>query len=309
MKKLAHRLVAHLRADWDPVVYGFTALGLAGLLYANYALDAFAWIEQDARPVWRLGVFAVYYGLPYAAVLGLQALRGRVELGVPGLTRALAIALFIVALANWFPYHHDLAALFPRPVRGYVVSVAWNLKSTLCWFLPLLLYWYLFDRSTDPTCYGLTLRGFDARPYLVGLAVVLPLSFWASFQPAFLEQYPTYKPGTAEVFLGVSPWLTTGLYELVYGFDFMFVELYFRGFLVIGMARWLGRSAVLPMVAMYAVLHFGKPLPETLGSIVGGYILGVFAHDSRSIAGGVMLHLGLAWSMEATAFLQHALRS
>jgi hypothetical protein len=308
VKKLAQQLIAHVRADWDPVLYGLTGLWLAALLYAHYGLGVFDQLEVGARPVVRLLPFVAFYGVPYGVVLGLLAWRGRIDRREPGLGRMLFVALGVVSVADWFPYHVDVADAVPPAVRSWVYALTWNLKSTLCWFTPVLLYWWAFDRQRDPTLYGVTLRGFDVRPYALCMAILVPLALWASFQPAFLAMYPTYRPGTAEAWLGVPAWITVLPYELVYGFDFAFVELYFRGFLVIGLARWLGRSAVLPMVAMYAVLHFGKPLPETLGSIVGGYILGVFAYESRSIAGGVVLHLGLAWTMEAVAFLQHALQ-
>ncbi|MCB9668809.1 MAG: CPBP family intramembrane metalloprotease [Alphaproteobacteria bacterium] len=308
MKKLAKQLIEHVREDWDPVLYGLTALWIAILVIANYGFDAFVAVDQDARAVWRILPFVGFYGIPYAVVLGLLFARGRVDTTTPGLWRALAVGLFVVSLADWFPYHRDVAAYFPGPLRVWVSAVAWNLKSTLCWFTPILAYWLAFDRRHDRTCYGITLKGFDAGPYLLCIGILVPLALWASFQPSFLQQYPTYRPGQAEVYLGVSAWWTVIPYELVYGFDFSFVELYFRGFLVIGLARWLGRSAVLPMVAMYAALHFGKPFAETIGSIIGGYILGVFAYNSRSIAGGIILHLSLAWTMEAAAFVQHSLQ-
>jgi len=58
------------------------------------------------------------------------------------------------------------------------------------------------------------------------------------------------------------------------------------------------------MVAAYAVLHFGKPLGESIGSIFGGYILGIIALYSRNIWGGVFVHGGIALLMEIFAFLQ-----
>lgn len=70
------------------------------------------------------------------------------------------------------------------------------------------------------------------------------------------------------------------------------------------MAHLLGRGTVLPMVVVYAFLHFGKPLGECIGSIFGGYLLGILALHSRSLWGGVVLHLGVAWLMEGAAFLQ-----
>jgi len=92
-------------------------------------------------------------------------------------------------------------------------------------------------------------------------------------------------------------------YEFFYLTDFLNTELLFRGFLVIGVSKYLGKDSILPMVAAYAVLHFGKPLGETISSVFGGYLLGVLAYYSKNIWGGVILHITLAGSMEFFAFL------
>jgi membrane protease YdiL (CAAX protease family) len=108
----------------------------------------------------------------------------------------------------------------------------------------------------------------------------------------------------AHQYLGVPKWVTVLFFELVYGWDFVATEWIFRGFFVIGMASVMGPRAVLPMVVTYAFLHFGKPLGETIGSVFGGYILGVIALRTGSIWGGIAIHLGVAWLMEIAAFLQ-----
>ena len=71
------------------------------------------------------------------------------------------------------------------------------------------------------------------------------------------------------------------------------------------MASVLGKDAILPMVATYAFLHFGKPMAETIGSIFGGYILGIIALQTRSIIGGVIIHMGVAIAMDLAAYIQH----
>jgi len=311
MKKLAKQLIDFVREDFDWGVYLGTALLITALMVANYKYGLFSGVRVGRRSPTQLFELMLFYGLPWGSVLLLQAARGRLKTdGEPldlGFFRMAAAALFIVSFVDWFPYHHDLVKLFPPEMARWVRSITWNLKSTLCWLTPMALFWLAFDRKRGvPFLYGFTPRGFDMKPYLVCLSVIGPLVAWASFQPAFLQTYPTYKPWFGvETYLGVHPLVTVLPYELVYGFDFSFVEMFFRGFLVIGLAKWLGRNAILPMVAMYAVLHFGKPFPETIGSIFGGYILGVFALRSKSILGGIMLHLGMAWSMEAAAFIQH----
>jgi membrane protease YdiL (CAAX protease family) len=81
------------------------------------------------------------------------------------------------------------------------------------------------------------------------------------------------------------------------------VELCFRGFFVIGMSSILGREAVVPMAVFYCTIHFGKPGLEAVSSLFGGYILGAVTYQTRSIWGGVIVHMGLAWMMELAAYL------
>jgi membrane protease YdiL (CAAX protease family) len=49
------------------------------------------------------------------------------------------------------------------------------------------------------------------------------------------------------------------------------------------------------------MVHFGKPLPEVLGAVVAGLVLGAMALRTRSIWGGVAVHLGVAWTMDLLA--------
>ena len=67
-------------------------------------------------------------------------------------------------------------------------------------------------------------------------------------------------------------------YELAYGWNFISIELLFRGFLVIGMVKLMGRHAILPMIVVYSFIHFGKPAGECISAIFGGYILGIIAY-------------------------------
>ena len=47
-------------------------------------------------------------------------------------------------------------------------------------------------------------------------------------------------------------------YELSYGSDFIGIELFFRGFLVLAFVKWAGKDAILPMALFYCTIHFGK---------------------------------------------------
>ena len=70
------------------------------------------------------------------------------------------------------------------------------------------------------------------------------------------------------------------------------------------MMKFLGKGSVYPMVALYCFYHFGKPWGEAASSIIGGYILGVISLYTRSIFGGVLIHIGIAWMMELVAAIQ-----
>ena len=150
---------------------------------------------------------------------------------------------------------------------------------------------------------GLTLRGFNPRPYFFLLLLLIPLIVLASTQPDFLRFYPKVKNLAFLNGYAHPIWFWKLLYELSYGLDFLSIELFFRGFLVIGLARYAGTNAILPMAAFYCTIHFGKPLGECISSFFGGLILGVLAARTRSILGGLMVHLGLAWMMEIGGWL------
>lgn len=187
-------------------------------------------------------------------------------------------------------------------VSRWIHSCVSNLGSFATVIVPLYLI-YAVVRHFKPELYGLKLNGANVKPYLWMTLFMMPLIYVASFQPDFLETYPTYTNYHEYRFLGTAQWVTAGIYELCYGFDFLSVELFFRGFMVVALSKFVGREAILPMVAVYCFLHFGKPMGETISSIFGGYILGILAYSSRNIYGGLIAHLGVAWGMEYMAFL------
>jgi hypothetical protein len=110
------------------------------------------------------------------------------------------------------------------------------------------------------------------------------------------------------VAFGLTNEVRSFIFTLCYSSGFVAVELLFRGALAIAMFQLMGTRAVLPMAAFYCAFHFGKPLGEAIGSIIGGYLLGVLAIHGRSISGGILVHLGVAMLMEVAGHLHHALR-
>jgi hypothetical protein len=191
----------------------------------------------------------------------------------------------------------------PPQIYYFSARVFDRLVSLFTNVLPLFILWKITQQPKD-NFYGLTLKGGTLKPYFLMIALMLPLLVWASYQPDFLRQYPTYRDYGATAFLQIPEWVTVLIYEIGYGSDFISVELFFRGFLVIGMVSIIGKKAILPMAVLYCFVHFGKPFGEALSSFFGGYILGVLAYYTRNIFGGLIVHLGIAWLMEILAFGQ-----
>lgn len=182
----------------------------------------------------------------------------------------------------------------------YTYKIIKNLINIPFIIIPSLIFYYYHKNYNN--FYGLTAK-FDLKPYLILLIIVIPFIFLASRMESFSNYYPMYPRSAASAVLEIPEIYLILIFEFFYAWNFVTVEFVFRGFLVIGMARILGKQAIMPMVVLYCVYHFGKPAGEAISSIFGGYILGIIAYYSRSIAGGVILHIGIALSMEIFGFL------
>ena len=175
----------------------------------------------------------------------------------------------------------------------------------------LFLIWRGFD--SDQPFYGLSKKNsacrqarFKWKPYILMLLSMVPLIAAASTQPDFLAMYPKIKSvlhidHTIHLSL-----LHKLLFELSYGSDFLGIEIFFRGFLVLAFMKWVGMDAILPMACFYCTIHFGKPLGECISSYFGGILLGIVVYNTRSIYGGLIVHLGIAWLMEIGGYIGNA---
>ena len=92
-------------------------------------------------------------------------------------------------------------------------------------------------------------------------------------------------------------------YELCYGSEFLGVEFFFRGFLVLSLIRICGQQSLLPIACFYCTIHFGKPVAEAISSLAGGLLLGIISYHTRSIRGVLIIHLGIAWMMEIIGWI------
>ena len=165
-------------------------------------------------------------------------------------------------------------------------------------FIVLMLC--IFRKLTDGRfgLFGLKRSSKYLRVYGLVFVLLLPMFLLVSFTPQFLNFYPKMDIASFDGAMGWEHWQLIGLFELFYANDFIGVEGMFRGALVIGMARWLGCRAVLPMALAYMCIHLGKPDLELCSSVIGGYILGILAWRTHHLWGGIIIHLGIAMFFE-----------
>ncbi|MFT6210698.1 MAG: hypothetical protein ACJAYA_001122 [Bacteroidia bacterium] len=153
--------------------------------------------------------------------------------------------------------------------------------------------------------YGFRADWKTLKPYFFVLAIVAPLIISASFFPDFQKAYPQYKPWDYKEVFDLRIGQRAAIFEMCYSTGFVAVEAIFRGALAITMVKIMGPRAVLAMASFYCVFHFGKPAGEAVGAFFGGYALGVLAIHSRSVLGGLIVHLGVAMLMETMGYLHH----
>jgi len=307
MKKIFSYFIDFHKTYFQRKLFLIALFYIALLVTFNYIFDfEDSYIDMLPNHFRVIGYF-LYHCSAYYGILFIIWIFGKEKLK---LTRTFwlksLIGFLILGVDNSYSsWIHVVRELAPAQTVVFYNKLIVNSIGLLLMFLPLLIMKQFFDRGEKTGVYGLTFSKVDFKPYWIMLLIMVPLIYAATYLPDFLDYYPTYKrTGGARFaeYYSISESWVIALYETFYIGDFIFTELFFRGFLVIGMAKLLGKNAILPMAASYCVLHFGKPMGEAISSIFGGYILGIIALYSRNIWGGVFVHGGIAGLMELFAF-------
>lgn len=200
----------------------------------------------------------------------------------------------------------------PDSVKPFQSSELWKdcfpndrLSDLANWVLVLFTFYFavpvlvikLFFRE-NLSDYGLKWKGAFKNYwiYLAMLCVMIPLVAFFSTTASFQARYPFYDLSPGEK-LFPNLWIWEGLYLL----QFFALEFFFRGFMVHGLKDRFGIYSVLVMTIPYCMIHFGKPLPETVAAIIAGIVLGVLSLRTRSVLLGVCIHYSVGLMMDLAA--------
>lgn len=176
----------------------------------------------------------------------------------------------------------------------------WNLVLTISYLLiPIFIIKIIFKEPLKN--YGLNFNNglSDYKLFLIMLVIMIPVVFAISFNSNFQAKYPFYQLNQNETIN-----YKFVIWELEYFFQFFTLEFFFRGFLLHGLKNRFGYYSVFIMTIPYCMIHFTKPMPEAIASIIAGIVLGTFALRSRNIWLGVFIHCSIAITMDVFALWQ-----
>jgi len=236
--------------------------------------------EADSRPDWRpliallvttLVLLGVHY-LKFATVF--EAVMQGV-LGDEAFIKLRQYQYFALFAELWWGLCH---------LVGYVI-------------VPILVIKFLFkERIRD---YGFAWNQTNRYlPWCIFIAaLVVSFAYFASYRSDFLNHYPFYGLAQRSI-------VDLLMWECIYIAQFLFLEFFFRGFLLHSCHRRFGATALFVMIVPYVMIHFSKPWLEASGALLFGLVLGIIAMRSHSIWGGVFVHTSVALAMDIMALVQ-----
>jgi membrane protease YdiL (CAAX protease family) len=166
--------------------------------------------------------------------------------------------------------------------RYYPLDIDFPRATQLIYYLliPLAAGWLLFrDKPWD---YGIRIGRWKSSIILtaVCLAAMALILYGTGKMPEFRSYYQMYNIDWPELLLNHS------LYMFAW-------EFLFRGYMLFGLEKSIGRSAIFVQTIPFVLLHLDKPFLETLACIPGGFILGYIAYRTRSFLPCFIIHFGI----------------
>jgi len=180
------------------------------------------------------------------------------------LVAVVSISTLVLVLKHYYPLNID----FPQAHLIYYLLIP-------------LAAGFLFFRD-KPWDYGIRIGRWKPAIILtvVCLAVLSLIIYAASKMPEFRAYY--YEPG-----IDWPEWIFKwSLYMFAW-------EFLFRGYMLFGLEKSIGKSAIFVQTIPFVLLHFGCVFWETLACIPQGFIFGYIAYRTRSFLPCFIIHIGI----------------
>lgn len=247
------------------------------IAYFSWLRDFFPKKKEDLRPLWIFIIAAICLtGINFLSISSSN------KLFTPILNSFNSNAGGRLSHWLWSHPEHELNQL-----------IYWSIWSSFFYFVvPGCIIKFIWKEKLSD--YGFKIKGaLNGWPIYVGMfLIIIPCVIFVSYEKGFQATYPFYEP-PRENFMGKML-----VWEIFYAMQFITLEFFFRGFMVHGLKHKLGIYAIFAMVVPYCMIHFTKPLPECLGSIIAGIVLGTLSYKYKSVILGACIHISVAISMD-----------
>lgn len=300
MKKIVNYLLDFLKT-LKPIylLVLMTIMSLCVFVEYKFHIEQ-SYISIHDGKIVQIPLYMLFYGFPFFLAYLLYGLfYNKMDIFLLQRFWILSLlALLVYSFRCYFHVYESLAYKYPSPqFQLYCLYLIKQIGQGLLLFVPTFFIWFFMEKKHQQL-FGFRHKGVDLKPYFLILILMIPIIGLAATQDSFTNFYPlvSHIPNIqSNTLLGK---IQIIVYEFFYAFDFFSNEFFFRGFLILAFARIVGKAAILPMTCWYVFIHFGKPVGETISSFFGGLILGLIAYETRSIYGGAIVHIGIAFMMD-----------
>lgn len=242
MKQIWNYLNKYIQEHFHLGLYLSVALFLTLCTYFNFAYDfEDSIVDSYQKTLWHWFYMTLFMGFPFLAICVLLYVfdANRTWLRSKEFWLLFLFGFVLLGFSRTLYFHYSLIDHLDVIDYRFARKVMWRGKTFFTIFIPLMLFYYGYENKKDESqsWYGLTLRQIDFKPYGVLLLLVVVGIGLASFMSDLTNYYPRYIPSGGDKFAAqhdLAGWIPMLIYEGVYGANFLNVELFFRGFLVIG---------------------------------------------------------------------------
>ncbi len=181
------------------------------------------------------------------------------------LIAVVSISTLVLVLKYYYPLNID----FPR-------------ATELIYYLLIPLAAGLLIFRDKPWDYGIRIGRWKSAVVLtlVCLAAMALILYGAGKMPEFRSYYHRNAIDWPELLLN----------HALYMFAWEFL---FRGYMLFGLEKSIGKNAIFVQVIPFVLLHLGKPFLETLACIPGGFVFGYVSYRTRSFLPCFIIHFGV----------------
>jgi membrane protease YdiL (CAAX protease family) len=185
------------------------------------------------------------------------------------------------------------------PLVGLYEYLYWFIGDFCCQFaLPVIFILTVLRRPLKEFGLGLGDYRLGWRVSFFFWLVLVPILWIVSAFDSFQLTYPHARTVRAD-------WSLFVVYELCFVLYVIGWEFIWRGYMLFGLRQRFGGYAVFMQMIPFVLLHFGKPVLETLGAIIGGIALGFLALRTSSFWYGTLTHSLVLFSIDLLSTLRY----